>query len=282
MSSIAANINPERTNRWLLIGALALAVIAGVLIFAALANLGGDDDKTATSVAGGDTPVLVANDTIRAGTKLTPDMFRSATFAEADVVPGAVKEAAAVDGLTARVEVLKGQQLSQSAISNASDDERTDQLAFKIPDGKRAIAVSVNEVTGVAGLLVPGDRVDIVVTIEEKRFVNDEQQFVRIQTVLQNIEVLARAQTDVEGVVVLDAEGNTVSPTDTGGAEFERRPTDIDPEANAGTVTLALSPEEVQRLVLADALGDITLSLRAYGENGVAPVEEILVPVYNR
>lgn len=273
MSSIAQNMNSERGNRWLLIGAALLALVAGVLVFAALAGSGGDGDKS--SIVTGDAPVLIAKDTITAGTKLDADMFRSATFADSDLVPGAVADAAAIVGQTARVEILQGQQLSRSAIVTGVEDDRSEQLAFKFEAGERGIAVSVTEETIVGGLIIPGDHVDVIVTIQERATPTIDQGWVRIQTVLQNIEVLAVAQTAVEGVTSLDENGQPIEATD----DLGRRPESID--GVAGTVTLRLTPEEVQRLVLADRLGDITLSLRSFGDDEVRPLNDILVPVYD-
>ena len=280
MSTITANASPERTNRWLLISGVALALVTGVLVFAAVANFGGGDD-TSTPAGTGDAPVLVANETIGAGTELNAGMFRVVSYAEADLVPEALADPEAVAGQTATVEILKGQQVSRSHIASATDDKRTSQTAFKLPDGHRGVAVKVDKVTGVAGLLVPGDRVDVVVAIEEQKADDpDDVKYLRIQTVLQNVLVVARDQLDVESVVTIDEEGKPVG--NTSDQEFEQRPEDADPAGGLSTVTLALTPQDVQRLVLADALGDITLSMRRFGEGEAAPVEDILVPVYNR
>jgi pilus assembly protein CpaB len=280
MSTIAANPSPERTNRWLLIIGVGLALLTGVLVFAALQNTGGGGGG-APSVASGDAPVLIAEQTIDAGTTLEPHMFRLATYAEADLVPEALSDPEAIAGQTTTVEILQGQQLSRVYITSAADDERTDQTAFKLPEGHRGIAVQVDKVTGVAGLLVPGDRVDVVVTIDEQREDSaDAQRYMRIQTVLQNVLVVARDQLDVESVVTIDEQGKPID--NTAGNEFESRPEDADPSASLSTVTLALIPDDVQRLILADALGDLTLSMRRFGEAAPAPLQDIVVPVYNR
>ena len=126
MTTIAANAGPERTNKWLLIGGLVLALITGVLVFVAVGSVGGDDDgaSTSSSVATGDTDVLVAKNNIRAGTKLDADMFRVATFAESDVVPQALNDPQAIIGETTTTDLLQGQQLSRAHVAAATDDER--------------------------------------------------------------------------------------------------------------------------------------------------------------
>ena len=281
MSSIAAGANSERTNRWLLIGAAVLAILTGVLLFVALVNFGSSDSKksTTTQAASGAAKVLVASDTITAGTKLKPEMFRVATFSQADLVPEALTDPQAVVGQVTRVDILKGQQASRQQIGQAADDKQADQLAFKIPDGKRALSVSVNEPAAVTGLFVPGDRVDIIVTIKEKQSqAADAQKFLRVQTVLQDIQVLARAKLEVKNVVTLGTDGKPL-PTDESKPDIAQRPDKVDATVPS-TVTLALSATEVQRLIQADALGDITLSLRKFGEDTPQKIDDLVVPIF--
>lgn len=104
-------------------------------------------------------------------------------------------------------------------------------LAGKIPDGMRAIALRSDEVVGVAGFLLPGSRLDVLVTYR-----TDGSPEPRTSTVLQNAEVLAT--------------GHQVQP---------------DPEGKPATVTvvtLLLTPEEAERAVLASTQGSIHFVLR--------------------
>jgi Flp pilus assembly protein CpaB len=288
MTTIAANAGPERTNKWLLIGGLVLALITGVLVFVAVGSVGGDDGggSTSSSVATGDTDVLVAKSNIRAGTKLDADMFRVATFAEDDVVPQALNDPQAIVGETTTTDLLQGQQLSRSHLVAATDDARVEQLAFKIPEGHRGVAITVSEVTAIGGNLVPGDRVDVVVQIRETERINGEDKdFIRVHTVLQNVLVVAREQTDVERVVTLpDAEAeaqaeanaeNNVSDSEA----FQQRPDDVDPDAGISTVSVALTPDQVQMLVAWDALGEVTLAMRPFGDEQPFLLEDVRIPV---
>ena len=280
MSSIASNVSGggERTNRWLIIGAAVLAVLTGVLIFAALSSFGSNDKASTKAAAKSDSSVLVATDTIAAGTKLKPEMFRVAQYAAADLVPSALTDPQAVIGQVTRVDILKGQQASATQLGQVTDDKHADQLAFKIPDGKRAMAIAVSETSAIAGLLVPGDRVDVLVTIREKQPQAGDQQFVRIQTVLQNVQVLARAKQEVNNVVTVGPDGKPLSP-DQSKPDLAQRPDKVASDT-PGTVTLSLSPEEVQRVILASTLGNITLSLRKFGESDAKKIDDLVVPVF--
>lgn len=287
MSSITAKLDPERTNRWLLIGALVLAVLAGVLIFAALASGGGDDDKASANVPAGANDVLVAKETIRQGTALTEDMFRTARFNDDDLVANHISDAKAVVGQTVTTDILKGQQLSRENIASATDDDRANQLAFKLDPGMRGIGVAVNDVSTFGGLVVPGDHVDVVVTYDEKDSnAENAQKWRRISTVLQNVQVVAREQVEVQRVNPLgDSSTDNATPTAdeppiVNSDDFNKRPEDFDPDGGVSVVTLALTPQDVQALVLADSLGEVTLVLRKFGEDSIAPIEDLRVPVY--
>ncbi|HBY60315.1 MAG TPA: Flp pilus assembly protein CpaB, partial [Solibacterales bacterium] len=104
-------------------------------------------------------------------------------------------------------------------------------LAPVIPVGMRAVTVRVNDVVGVAGFVLPGMRVDVLVTG------NPTNQPERLTTtVLQNITVLSAGQT-----MQPDARGQAI---------------------NAPTVTLLVTPDQAETITLAQKEGDIQLVLR--------------------
>jgi pilus assembly protein CpaB len=106
-------------------------------------------------------------------------------------------------------------------------------LSSAIPQGMRAMSVKVNDVIGVAGFLDPGTRVDLMVTIRRE---DDTTS----RTVASNVEVL-RSGT----------RGDHDRPKDAKAAP-----------AAAAVVTLLVTPEDAERIALAQAEGQIMLSLR--------------------
>jgi pilus assembly protein CpaB len=112
-------------------------------------------------------------------------------------------------------------------------------LSYKIPEGHRAMTVGVNQVSGVAGFINPGNKVDIVLTTTPAGF---EEPISKI--ILQDVPVLATGEV-VE------------RPVEEGGAAK------IVP-----TVTLDLTPEDTERLALASNQGSLQLILRRVGEAG--------------
>jgi pilus assembly protein CpaB len=107
-------------------------------------------------------------------------------------------------------------------------------LAAMIPKGMRAVAVHVNEVVGVAGFVVPGMRVDVLVSGNPPGSRNETGTQTR--TVLQNIEVLSAGQN-----IQKDAEGKPVS---------------------VAVVNVAVTPEQAEILSLAGNETKIQLVLR--------------------
>jgi pilus assembly protein CpaB len=108
-------------------------------------------------------------------------------------------------------------------------------LSAKIPDGMRAISVHTDEVAGVAGFLLPGTRVDVLVTYKAEN-----------------------AETPVTATVLQDAEILTAG-----------QQTKPDPEGKAASVsvvTLLLKPMDAERVVLAAAQGTIHFVLRNNGD----------------
>ena len=104
-------------------------------------------------------------------------------------------------------------------------------LTAKIPDGMRAVAVVTNEVNNVSGFLFPGSHVDVVVT-----FRADNGKDPMTTTVLQDIQVLST--------------GERLQPDPSGKPQ------------NVKVVTLLMSPDDAQKLMLASNQGTVQFVLR--------------------
>jgi pilus assembly protein CpaB len=117
-------------------------------------------------------------------------------------------------------------------------------LTGKIPSGMRAIALRSDEVVGVAGFLMPGTHVDVLVTYRDTGHPDP-----LTATVLQDAEVLAA--------------GHQVQPDPSG------KPASVD------VVTLLLSPEDAEKAVLATAQGTIHFVLRNGGDHEQADAKPV-------
>jgi pilus assembly protein CpaB len=119
-------------------------------------------------------------------------------------------------------------------------------LTGKIPSGMRAIALRSDEVVGVAGFLMPGTHVDVLVTYHDSTHTDP-----LTATVLQDAQVLAA--------------GHQVQPDPTG------KPSSVD------VVTLLLSPEDAEKAVLASAQGSIHFVLRNGGDHEQASAKPVVL-----
>ena len=119
-------------------------------------------------------------------------------------------------------------------------------LTAKIPDGMRAVAVETNDVTNVSGFLFPGCRVDVLVTFKPEGTRDNEDV---TATVLQNVEVLST--------------GERLQPDPSGKPQKVRQ------------VTMLLTPDDAQKLVLAANKGTVQFVLR----NGTDQAQQVRRPV---
>jgi len=186
-------------------------------------------------------PVVVAKHAIAVGTRLTTDDLLVAAYPARTPVPGAVADPAT---LVDRGVIVPIGEHEPVTLTRVAGPESGAGLSPIIPAGMRAISVRVNEVVGVAGFVVPGTRVDVLVTFGSATGGSDGVA----RVVVSNAQVL------------------------TAGTRFdqEKARTDNKPIPTS-VVTLLVSPEDAQRVALAAAEGRITLTLRNPLDN--APTE---------
>jgi pilus assembly protein CpaB len=108
-------------------------------------------------------------------------------------------------------------------------------LAITIPEGMRAMSVRVDEVIGVAGYVIPGTRVDVLLTILPDGNSSSQNATVS-KVVLQNVQALSAGQVHSR-----DPEGKPITAT---------------------VLTVLVSPEDAEKLALASGQGRIQLALR--------------------
>ncbi|MGI6566623.1 MAG: Flp pilus assembly protein CpaB [Firmicutes bacterium] len=211
-------------KRKLLLIAAALGLMAAVLTYTFIRTIEDTGDVQEVREVG----VMIANTDIPSGTEVTAGMLRLAQVAETARHPDAARTPNQVIGRITKVPIVRGEQVLDSRLLPAGVRP---SLTFVIPSGKRAISVAVNEVVGVAGFVKPGDRVDVLATMD-----SPDSDSAVTTTVLQNVEVLAIAQDMEERV-------------------------DKEPKVTT-TVTLAVTLAEAQRLTLAEETGVLRLALR--------------------
>jgi len=269
-----------RTNRRFLLLAVFAAAVSAVLVYAAV------NQTTKEGSSGGGAaitvPVVVAKTDIPARTLITSSMLEVRQL-EADSISELVYgDPAQVVGKVTRFPVATSEQILSTklvSLTGASADA-SGSLSFVIPKGMRAISISVDEVVSTGGLVLPGDYVDVVGVFNATFGAGDNQQeeeayFAR--TILQNVEVLAVAQTVVDAPPdAVQGEGGGEGTGTTGQRE---RATEADPNPKAATVTMSVTQEEAQLLFLAEAKGTLRLAIRPFGEDDTPEVPFTAAPV---
>jgi pilus assembly protein CpaB len=255
MARTLAGAGPERTNRLILIGAIALAVVAAVLVFASLSSLGGGGGN---GIAGGSKVVVVAAQDIKAGTKITSDMVTTAVLPDKTLVDGAVVDKQAVVGLTTLYPIYKNDQISSPKLGQTESSA----CGFRctIPPGMVAVSVPISETTSVGGLIQPGDYIDITALYTKG---NGDSA----SSLLQNVLVLAVGQNAAKPTARLDSSGQPLPAQDSAVVG----PDNQDPNNKAKTLTVAVNPQDVATIALATDQGKVYLSLRPPGDTTIVP-----------
>jgi Flp pilus assembly protein CpaB len=279
--------------------ALVLASAAAMGVYAVASqnesgNTAAPSQAAPTSVPS--TSVVIATQNIAAATTLTANMVDVIQVPVELKNDRAVSDPAQVVGKMAAVTLLQGEQILDSRVTNVPI-AGGDTFAGSVPVGKRAISLVFDEVIGSGALVQPGDHVDVLAffelkvsdltkptatatapagqpttesTPEEGSF--DYKQYVSTY-IVQDVEVLAVSQalTPEE----LGVEGQAVTPTPT--VDGTDAVSVGEPVARPGakSVTLAVTPEQAQRLLLAaqtvkNEKGSLRLAMRAPGDTTIA------------
>ncbi|MCV0425593.1 MAG: Flp pilus assembly protein CpaB [Roseibium sp.] len=213
---------------------LAIAVAAGLLAFRMVMMSGGNDKEPETVQVPVDTKkaqILVASKDISLGGKLSKDDFSWADWPEDAIPGGSVTKKKNPDagelyvGRIARAPIFQGEPIRPERLIN------TDKgfMAAILPKGKRAIAVSVEDKTTAGGFILPGDKVDLILTRKSKSGAISE-------TILENIRVLA-----IDSTTAGEQEKKNLSPKRTATLELTLAESEIVAQSQQiGTISLAL------------------------------------------
>ena len=144
----------KRSNRLVILVGVLLAVLAFVGIVVLLNNpSGGNGNVPIAKVT-----VLVAKEKIAIGSAVTPDMVTETELDPAAVLGTRFASASQLTGRPVIYDIAKGGQVSQDAFGSTG----AVCIECQLKPGEKAIAFQVDEVTGLAFLLQPGDHIDVV------------------------------------------------------------------------------------------------------------------------
>src|SRR6266850_1443609 len=186
--------------------------------------------RPATTVTMPTKPVVVAAADLDIGAEIRRDDIRIIDWPANAVPAGAFHDPNEVFGRGLVLPVIQNEPILPMKLASK---DAGGGLPPAIPQGMRAVSVRVNEVIGVAGYVLPGTRVDVVVTLNP----TDQHRDITSKVILTNVQVLA-AGTKID------------------------RETDKNKPMAVSVVTLLVDPEESERLTLASTEGKIQLALR--------------------
>ncbi len=222
--------------------------------------------------------VLVAVQDIPPRHKVTSDLFKVIQVPKEDKLPQALSRVDDVNGLYTLYPLVAGEQVVPMRLAT---QKTYDSFAQEIPPGKRAIAITISPLIGAGGLIQPGNYVDILVSYD-KGVIGENM----VSTLMQNVEVLAVAESyaaqdspdpappliaPATGVAGTPVAAATPIPTATSAPKQPLQ------HADARTVTLAVSPEQGEQLLLAEDHGHLRLSLRGAGDTEVTNVQTVVL-----
>lgn len=217
----------NRRTRTLLVVAIALvaATAASVGVYMAVKRIPVREVEVAT------VQIVVASASLPVGTLVTTDHVKLAAWPSRTQVPGAFTSIEQVVNRGLILPVGENEPVTERKLAPLGAGAG---LSPTIPPGMRAISVKVNEVIGVAGFVVPGSRVDVLVSVNE-----NGGRGGMARAVVSNVEVLtAGTRYDQEKA---QADGKPIPTT---------------------VVTLLATPQDAERITLASTEGKVMLTLR--------------------
>lgn len=175
--------------------------------------------------------VVVAAQPLTMGTRLHANHLRVVAWPSRNPVSGSFADVKELVDRGVISPIAENEPITATKVASL---EAGAGLPPVIPEGMRAISVRVNEVVGVAGFVVPGTLVDVLVTARAGAGPDE-----------------AMTRTVVSKVTVLTA-----------GTKYDQEKSKSGEPIPTSVVTLAVLPEDAERIALAQNQGQITLALR--------------------
>ena len=208
----------------LLILALGCGLVASIGISQVM------DRHSKQQVAVETTPIYVALHNINLGDPIDASMVSLQEWPKDKIPPGAISQLDDLEGRRPRATIIQGEPLLDAKL--LAPGQLADPIT-SIPKGFRLKTISVDAEKSAAGLLSPGDRVDVQLFV--KRDERNNIDSAKTKVILQNIRVFAVDQT------------------------VQRSPDGGEERTIAKTVSLLLTPEQASKLTLAENLGQVSL-----------------------
>ena len=258
----------KRSNRLVLLIGVFLAVIAFVGIIVLIGNNPTNPTSTGTPTPPPNQATVLALKDIPLGVTITADMVTTQDLPTPNRRPDAFGDPSQAIGQVVRVPIKQGAQIGAGDFSTAS----TGCTTVPVPTGMRAIALQVDQVSGVGTLINPGDYVDMLVGFTGDKFplinpnvsnntITTLPSGTSVKLLLQGMQVLCRQlpppAAAQNGQPAPSGQPNNPSTSLTGQQEI---------------VILGVDPNQAEVIKFAQLDGSISLVLRSGQDFPVDPV----------
>lgn len=223
----------EGLNKKILALAIIMALVTCLLLYFYISRLGSDSEIEYVEI-------YAASVEIPARTVVEDKMLIKVQVPKDTKIAAGISDKSKIVGKLTKERIIKDEPILLDRLYN---DEKTN-MAFIIPVGKRAVTIGVNEVTEVGDFLIPGDYVDVIATFDEANVeIGGSKIYYPKYTklILQNVQVLGVGQN----MQVLKEKDKNLP----------------------ASATLAVTPDEAEKLVLADESGVLRLALKPAADN---------------
>lgn len=233
----------ESVNKKVIIITIILTIVTSLLIYVYITKA---TTKTETTLEYAD--VLVAANTLPPKHVISEVDIKLVKIDKSRVNAKALNNRADIVGKRVKESILADEQIVPERLM----DENKSSLSFSMPEGMRAISVDVSEQSFVSYLIRPGDYIDIIASFEQETI--EEATTVTIfpritKTIIQNLQVLALSQNTVVNEEKL--------------SEIPK------------TVTLAVTPQDAEKLAYASQYATLTMVLRHADEHEITRTDGV-------
>lgn len=255
------------TPRQLLAGAAAIGLLVVLMVYTTLTHIE-SSMKTAQPKPIQLTKVVVAKVDIPRGAIINKDMLKVKEFVVDSLPQGTASDVEEFINLPTKLEIFAGDIITTDKVFT---DSKQAGFIGMIPEDCRAITIPIDNVTGIAGMLKAGDRVDIILLLPAED--GGTKSTVLMQDVLLlsvNRDAERDIQTSENKSKADDAQPESLTDENSESEEsmaesvvrevtgIKKTPTG----SGVGTATLALHPDEITRVTAATTLGRFYLALR--------------------
>ena len=210
--------------------ATVIGLLTSVLVYSVVTRM------AAAAAGEGNQFIVVASANMNMAETVTPAHVKLVAFPKSAVPAGAIKTVDAAKGRVVRNSIVAGEPLLEAKLAPELSG-KGGIMPMLVPEGQRGVSIKVDDAVKESGFVLPNSRVDVLVSLMKDR--SSQVRFSRV--ILQDVLVLAAGQS----VELQDNKPVTVT-----------------------TVTLSLTPEQAERLAVAQAEGKLMLATRNLRDKG--------------